>query len=95
MKELIQHLFSYENNEISIINNQIKSIFINCYLRKDIENFNIGFNIPYIEINLNKSDIIFYDKFENIIFSHKIILNLSNDLSHSKSMSFIDFNFST
>lgn len=94
MKELIQHLFSFENNEISFNNNQLKSIFINCYLRKDIENFNIGFNIPYIEINLHKPEILFYDKFENIIFTHKIILNLSNDLSHSKSMSFIDFNFS-
>jgi hypothetical protein len=92
MKELIQHLFSYENFEISILNNQIKSIFINCYLRKNIDDFNIGSNIPYIEINFHNSQILFYDKFENIIFSHNIILNLSYDLSHSKSM---PFNLST
>jgi hypothetical protein len=93
MKELIQHLFSFENSEIKISNNKIKSIFTNCYLRKDIHNFITGFNIPYIEINFNNAEIIFYDKFENIIFSNFIILNLYNNLSQSKSMSYINFNF--
>lgn len=90
MKELIQHLFSFQNYELNLQNNSIKYIFSNCILKNNIEHFSHNTEIPYIEINFNTAEIIFYDKFEKNIFSNKLILTLSPNnynITHSKSLS--------